>query len=301
MKRINIVSWVRLLSAILTAAVLLSGSALADLKRGSTGDAVKAMQEQLIDVGALNDLADGIFGRKTEKAVKDLQKYWGMKQNGRADEDFLQEGYLGLTLALGELADMDADTYGGISMEEAVETAVRRQLAEANARQKALSEKDDRLIVQAELLKKSIDRLTEEIEELDREIGKLKGRGAEIFRKFGEENISEAQVRLRRSREHERQINGKRELREERAGMLKEAAEERERSRNRILEADHAVRLLCEKVGDHTRMRMAAYWRAALKEHRDAEGVPATPNLEISNDAERIYLSGHKEFYRLDN
>ena len=57
---------------------------------------------------------------------------------------------------------MDADTYGGISMEEAVETAVRRQLAEANARQKALSEKDDRLIVQAELLKKSIDRLTEE-------------------------------------------------------------------------------------------------------------------------------------------
>ena len=77
-------------------------------------------------------------------------------------EDFLQEGYLGLTLALGELADMDADTYGGISMEEAVETAVRRQLAEANARQKALSEKDDRLIVQAELLKKSIDRLTEE-------------------------------------------------------------------------------------------------------------------------------------------
>ena len=150
-------------------------------------------------------------------------------------------------------------------------------------------------------LTERIDRLTEEIEELDREIGKLKGRGAEIFRKFGEENISEAQVRLRRSREHERQINGKRELREERAGMLKEAAEERERSRNRILEADHAVRLLCEKVGDHTRMRMAAYWRAALKEHRDAEGVPATPNLEISNDAERIYLSGHKEFYRLDN
>ena len=109
MKRINIVSWVRLLSAILTAAVLLSGSALADLKRGSTGDAVKAMQEQLIDVGALNDLADGIFGRKTEKAVKDLQKYWGMKQNGRADEDFLQErdgirsrsgGYAGYTPVL---------------------------------------------------------------------------------------------------------------------------------------------------------------------------------------------------------
>lgn len=150
-------------------------------------------------------------------------------------------------------------------------------------------------------LTERIDRLTEEIDELDREIRELEEEEPEVFRKFGEENISEAQVRLRRSREHGRQINEKRELRKERAGMLGEAAEERERSRNRILEADHAVRLLCEKVGDHTRMRMAAYWRAALKEHREAEGVPAAPNLEIPNDAERIYLSGHKEFYRLDN
>ena len=109
MKRINIVSWVRLLSVILTAAVLLSGSALADLKRGSTGDAVKAMQEQLIDVGALNDLADGIFGRKTEKAVKDLQKYWGMKQNGRADEDFLQELNLLWYAATGNATESGAD------------------------------------------------------------------------------------------------------------------------------------------------------------------------------------------------
>lgn len=77
-------------------------------------------------------------------------------------EDFLQEGYLGLTLALGALADEDADAWGGISVEEAVEAAVRRQLAEANERQKALREKDDRVIVQAELLQKSIDRLTEE-------------------------------------------------------------------------------------------------------------------------------------------
>ena len=149
-------------------------------------------------------------------------------------------------------------------------------------------------------LTERIDRLTEEIGKLDREIGELEGRGVETFRKCGEENISEAQVRLRRRKEHERRINGKRELRKERAGMLEEAAEEREKSRNRILEADHAVRLLCEKVGDHTRMRMAAYWSAALKEHREAEVVPAAPNLEIPNDAERTYLSGHRDFYRLD-
>ena len=146
-------------------------------------------------------------------------------------------------------------------------------------------------------LTERITRLEGEIGELDREIRELDGEEPEVFRKFGEENISEAQVQLRRKREHDRQTDARRQVRKELEWKISEAREERERSRNRILEADHAVRLLCEKVGDHTRMRMAAYWSAALKEHKEAERVPASPNLEIPNDAERIYLSGHKEFY----
>ena len=31
------------------------------------------------------------------------------------------------------------------------------------------------------------------------------------------------------------------------------------------------------------------------------EGVPAAPNPEITNEAERVYLSDHKEFCRLDD
>ena len=37
------------------------------------------------------------------------------------------------------------------------------------------------------------------------------------------------------------------------------------------------------------------------EEHGEMERMPAAPGLELSSDAERVYLSGHKVFYRLDN
>ena len=70
---------------------IFSTSALADLKRGNSGDKVVQLQQQLIDVGALNDKADGKFGRKTEQAVKDLQAYFGQKKTGKADQKFMDE------------------------------------------------------------------------------------------------------------------------------------------------------------------------------------------------------------------
>ena len=71
--------------------LLLASSALADLKRGSSGDEVAALQQQMIDVGALDDIADGKFGKKTEKAVRSLQTYFGLKVNGRANDSFMDE------------------------------------------------------------------------------------------------------------------------------------------------------------------------------------------------------------------
>ncbi len=65
--------------------------AIADLKRGSSGEAVTQLQQQLIDVGALDDSADGKFGKKTEKAVKDLQGYFGLKKNGKVNDRFKDE------------------------------------------------------------------------------------------------------------------------------------------------------------------------------------------------------------------
>ncbi len=51
-----------------------AGSSTASLRRGSRGTAVKALQEDLILLGYLNGKADGIFGARTEAAVRQYQR-----------------------------------------------------------------------------------------------------------------------------------------------------------------------------------------------------------------------------------
>lgn len=57
------------------------------LKKGDKGDDVKALQEALISLGYLKDKADGMFGGKTEKAVKTAQKKFKLEQTGVADDE----------------------------------------------------------------------------------------------------------------------------------------------------------------------------------------------------------------------
>ena len=54
------------------------------LYNGSRGEEVKALQQKLIDLGYLEGTADGIFGNKTEKAVRRFQWKNGMKTDGLA-------------------------------------------------------------------------------------------------------------------------------------------------------------------------------------------------------------------------
>ncbi len=75
------------LALVLALLLTLPLGALADLKKGSRGDDVKNVQEMLIDLGFLEDKADGVYGKKTEAAVKKFQKYAGLKQTGRVDEE----------------------------------------------------------------------------------------------------------------------------------------------------------------------------------------------------------------------
>lgn len=52
------------------------------LRNGSRGDAVKALQEKLNSLGYNSGAADGIFGVKTEAAVKQFQKAKGLTADG---------------------------------------------------------------------------------------------------------------------------------------------------------------------------------------------------------------------------
>lgn len=56
-------------------------------KRGDVGGNIKEMQERLIELGYLNDIADGIFGIKTEAAVRCFAEDYEFEPNGIIEED----------------------------------------------------------------------------------------------------------------------------------------------------------------------------------------------------------------------
>ena len=61
-----------------------SGGASAVLRLGSTGAAVKQLQGNLIMLGYLHDVADGIYGRNTQAAVLRYQQKNGLAPDGEA-------------------------------------------------------------------------------------------------------------------------------------------------------------------------------------------------------------------------
>ncbi len=84
MKRMK--QWIAVLAVLCLLAVPLTTQA-ETLKRNSSGKAVAEVQQWLIDLGYLNDVADGKFGRKTEAAVKAFQKTIGVRQDGRLTDN----------------------------------------------------------------------------------------------------------------------------------------------------------------------------------------------------------------------
>lgn len=60
------------------------------LQRGMKGDDVRMMQEALIELGYLNDRADGSFGSRTLRAVKLFQEAVGMPETGVVDNALLR-------------------------------------------------------------------------------------------------------------------------------------------------------------------------------------------------------------------
>ena len=75
---------------------LMAGSLQASyttLKKGDRGDAVKALQQRLIQLGFLTGEADGIYGTDTAEAVYNFQKRNGLTRDGVAGEKTLKALY----------------------------------------------------------------------------------------------------------------------------------------------------------------------------------------------------------------
>lgn len=89
------------LMACLLVLLLAVPCALAELSRGSKGEDVRWLQSMLVDLGFLDDVADGIFGKKTQAAVKSIQRYWGVEETGVADEGVINDLEILWALAMG--------------------------------------------------------------------------------------------------------------------------------------------------------------------------------------------------------
>ncbi len=113
------------------------------------------------------------------------------------------------------------------------------------------------------------------------------------IRKRGEEALSETQVFARRKREAEARLASKRREFSHTQQAIRECYEELSLLHSFILEANHAVSLVCERVMNHTRQRIDVYWRAAYRVHPEKERLPAPyAPLRLSN-AEAIYREHH--------
>lgn len=73
--------------AVILIVLLLPVCALADVRRGNSGEEVREIQQLLLDTGFLFEEPDGKFGKNTEAAVKDFQQAWGLPVTGVVTEE----------------------------------------------------------------------------------------------------------------------------------------------------------------------------------------------------------------------
>ena len=90
-----------------TAALTATPETARTLKKGSTGSDVKKLQEALIELGYLNDAADGSFGNNTQDAVIMFQAVNGLSADGLAGAMTQALLYSGDALSAAEAPPMD--------------------------------------------------------------------------------------------------------------------------------------------------------------------------------------------------
>ena len=106
----------RFIALLLALLMLCASAASAELRRGDSGDEVYALQELLFESGWLFELPDGAYGKNTEQAVKDYERYAGLPVDGVADDEMLaalQADWYALMVELGQIEPEDgAYAYG---------------------------------------------------------------------------------------------------------------------------------------------------------------------------------------------
>ena len=109
------------------------------------------------------------------------------------------------------------------------------------------------------------------------------------IRKKGEENLTDELVRNRRRAEHAAQLLTIQSKVHALEFQLERDSAELHKLKSLLKELEITTSVICKRVEEHTKLRVAAYWREAMK-YRQGEGtMPLTPKLEIHCEAEQLY------------
>ncbi|MBQ0133541.1 MAG: spore cortex-lytic enzyme [Clostridiales bacterium] len=100
-------TWRRWLIGLLAASLLVLQISAASYQRGSSGDTVREIQRRLSDWGYYSGRVDGIYGSKTEAAVRYFQQKNGLSVDGKVGKQTLAA----LGINAGGSANGDGDVY----------------------------------------------------------------------------------------------------------------------------------------------------------------------------------------------
>lgn len=148
-----------------------------------------------------------------------------------------------------------------------------------------------------------IGELIDSINHLWAELNKAKGNLAEqskddqslSVRKKGEEKLTESQVKARRSRERDKRLAPARGKVSSLESKIALQIEEFLELKNYVDEASNTTRMICNRLKDHTLQRIDVYWNYALRKHPDAMKMPTVPYVDLSYDAEKVYMTPHRD------
>ena len=113
------------------------------------------------------------------------------------------------------------------------------------------------------------------------------------IRKPGEDRLTEAQVKERRTNERIRKLASVREKVSSLEHKLTGQKEELSALFYRILEENNSTRMVCNYVKEYMMQRVDVYWNSALHAHRDNAKMPAVPVVAFTSQAEELYLKQH--------
>lgn len=120
------------------------------------------------------------------------------------------------------------------------------------------------------------------------------GKQEGFVRKTGEDKLTDAQVRARRTTEDAKRLEPLKSKVDVLENTLTCAVTEVSMIRSRLQEGENTTRMICYRMKEHILRRIDVYWNAALKTHPDSAEMPVVPEVELTSRGEQAYMRLHE-------